>query len=69
MAYFDPSFVSDRPTLRKRFARLFDTPFDRRSRRMAARIKTLRALSDAELAKLGIGRDDIVVHVFTGTIR
>ncbi len=69
MAYFDTNLVPDRPTLRRRLARLFDTPFDRRARRMAARIKVLRALSDAELAALGIRRDDIVVHVFTGTVR
>ncbi|KUF11992.1 hypothetical protein [Pseudoponticoccus marisrubri] len=65
MAYFDPSFISDRRTLRQRVARLFDTPFDRRYRRVARRVEELRAMSDAELARLGIAREDILLHVFS----
>ncbi|WP_305971846.1 MULTISPECIES: hypothetical protein [unclassified Mameliella] len=66
MAYFDNGFVSNRITLRQRLARLFETPFDRRYRQRTARIDALRALSDAELSRRGIAREDILFHVFSG---
>lgn len=58
-AAFDPPRM-----LRKRMSRLFETPFDRRSRDLAARVADLRAKSDAELAELGLERRDILHHVF-----
>ncbi|WP_371036571.1 MULTISPECIES: hypothetical protein [unclassified Rhodosalinus] len=47
--------------------RIFDTPFDARTRELAARVARLRALSDAELAEIGLHRDDILRHVFSRT--
>jgi hypothetical protein len=43
---------------------LFETPFDRRAKRLANRVAELRALSDTELAAKGLRRDDILTHVF-----
>ncbi len=63
MAYFDHDYVAQ-PSVLRRLAALFDTPFDRRSRRLAAQVAELRALSDAELEALGIAREDILFHVF-----
>lgn len=69
MAYFDHSLHSERNTVVSRLARLFETPFDRRNRRLAARVAELRALSDQDLAALGIARDQILFHVFGGKSR
>lgn len=69
MAYFDPSFERStglRHTLGRMATRLFETPFDARQRRLAARVADLRALSDAELAARGLQRQDILFHVFGG---
>ena len=52
-------------SLRERVSRLFETPFDRRQRRLAARVDALRSLSDAELAARGLTRDQILFHVFS----
>ncbi|MBN7785604.1 MULTISPECIES: hypothetical protein [Ponticoccus] len=64
MAYFDHSFVSNRSTLRQRIERMFETPFDRRYRQRTEQIAKLRAKSDAELASMGLSREDILLHVF-----
>ncbi|MFZ5962923.1 hypothetical protein ACOXXX_08220 [Thalassococcus sp. BH17M4-6] len=68
MAYFDLSDAAARrpgPAAGLRFLRrLFDTPFDRRSREIARQLDALRALSDAELAQRGLARDEIALHVF-----
>ena len=69
MAFFDTDVFADRLRLRDLVARLFDTPFDRRARHVAARIRDLRALSDAELAQRGIARDAIPALVLSGQIR
>lgn len=69
MAYFDHSFTATQPGVIARFTRLFETPFDRRNRRLAARVTELRALSDQELAAMGIARDQILFHVFGGKQR
>ncbi|ETX14328.1 hypothetical protein OCH239_03270 [Roseivivax halodurans JCM 10272] len=64
MAFFDQSFST--PSARHwsgPFQRLFDTPFDLRSRRIRSRIAELRALSDEELSACGITRAEIVRHV------
>lgn len=63
MAYFDQDFTSSKRRFRDAIGRLFDTPFDSRSRRISARAAELRAMSDAELAALGIPRDQIILHV------
>ncbi len=44
--------------------RLFETEFDRRQRQLARKIAQYRAMDDQGLAKLGIKRDEIVMHVF-----
>ena len=64
MAYFDQNFTTARPGIFARVARLFETPFDRRSRQLAAEVAALRDLTDAELARRGIARDQILYHVF-----
>ncbi|MFZ7089492.1 hypothetical protein [Primorskyibacter sp. 2E233] len=66
MAFYDNSFPARQSTLRSRFARLFDTPFDRRQRQLTARMAYLRSLSDAQLSDLGMTRDTILIHVFGG---
>ena len=66
MAYFDQDFANPKRRFRDAIARLFETPFDRRSRFLAARVRLLRAMTDGELAKLGIQRDQILFHVFAG---
>ena len=66
MAYFDQDFTSSTRRFRDAIARLFETPFDRRGRFLAARVRLLRAMTDGELAKLGIQRDQILFHVFAG---
>lgn len=48
--------------LRARFGRAFDAYVARRSR--TDRIQALEAMSDAELAALGLRRDQIVQYVF-----
>lgn len=63
MAYFDQSFAEP---LTRRIARLFETPFARRQRQLAARVTELRALSDDELSRMGLRRDQILAHVFKG---
>ena len=63
MAYFDQDFTSPKRRFRDVIGCVFDTPFDRRSRLISARAAELRALSDAELAALGIPRDQIILHV------
>ena len=66
MAYLDPfATFPTTGTLRQRLARLLETPFDRRYRQRMAAIRSLRAKSDADLAALGLTRDDILNHVFT----
>ncbi|MCC1494575.1 hypothetical protein [Cognatishimia sp. F0-27] len=69
MAFYDPSFAPTRPTLRARIARLFETEFDRKARRLSDEVAALRALSDDALARRGIARDDILFHVFVGARR
>ncbi|MDA7425924.1 hypothetical protein [Thalassococcus lentus] len=64
MAFFDPAFTPSRPGLRSRLTALFETPFDRRSRQIAAEVAELRRRSDEELAQMGIRRDQILMHVF-----
>lgn len=49
MAYCENSFVSNRATLRKRLARAFESPFDRRYRQRAREIEALRKLSERDL--------------------
>ncbi|SMX50286.1 hypothetical protein [Maliponia aquimaris] len=66
MSSFDTSFVSSRSTLRQRIARMCEISFDRRYRQRAARAAQLRALSDADLAILGLAREDILFEVFSG---
>ena len=65
----DRDAVTSRPTpASPRIAalrRIFETPFDTRTRELAARVARLRALSDAELAEMGLHRDDILHHVFS----
>ena len=65
MAYFEHSLADTGKTLRDRLARLLETPFDRRQRRLAAQVDRLRALTDAELAARGLRRQDILLHVFS----
>lgn len=64
MAYFDHSFVSNGTNLRQRLGRMFETPFDRRYRQRTEQIARLRAKTDAELAAMGLTREDILLHVF-----
>ncbi|RAK15177.1 hypothetical protein [Salipiger aestuarii] len=52
--------------LSRRVARLFETPFARRQRALAARVAALRAMSDRELSERGLSRDTILPHVFGG---
>ncbi|MBS0124522.1 hypothetical protein [Thetidibacter halocola] len=66
MAYFDTDLSLTGKGVRDLLARLFETPFDRRQRRLAARVAALRALSDADLAARGLRRDEILFHVFSG---
>lgn len=54
------------PALFKRLSQLLETPFDRRYRQRTAEIAALRLKSDADLAAMGIAREDIVAHVFAG---
>ncbi len=61
MALIDQMFHEP---LTRRIARLFDTPFERRQRALAARVAELRAMSDGELAQRGLTRDVILPHVF-----
>jgi len=64
MAYYDQSFHG--PTLRERLTRLLETSYERRYRQRTETIAALRAKSDAELAQMGLTRDDILAHVFAG---
>ncbi|MBP0481073.1 hypothetical protein [Sagittula salina] len=71
MAYIDQSAIRfsgqfTGSTLRQRIARMLETPFDRRYRQRTAAITALRAKSDADLAAMGLTREDIVSHVFSG---
>ena len=66
MAFYDLSPTPRRASLVARLARLLDTPFDRRQRRLCARAAQLRALSDRQLAEIGLTRDTILLHVFRG---
>lgn len=69
MAYFDTSFERTsglRHSLSAILSNIFETPFDTRQRRLAAKVSELRALSDGELAQLGMQRQDILFHVFGG---
>lgn len=72
MAFFDefqprpmslPSVASVTETLRG----LFETPFARRNRMISEQIRELRSLSDDQLSKRGLTRDDIIPHVFGRT--
>ena len=47
---------------------LLETEFDRRSRRLSQRVAALRGMSDDDLARLGLTRDQIIPYVF-GTPR
>ncbi len=60
--------VSKRPSFRQRLALLFDTPFERRYRARRDSIAALQALSDTELAAMGLERGEIVSHVFRGGV-
>ena len=64
MAYFEPVLTQNSRGWRALLSRLFETPFDRRMQSLKDELSKLRALSDAELAELGISRDDILGHVF-----
>lgn len=66
MSSLDTSFVSCRSTLRQRLARMCETSFDRGYRQRTARAAQMRALSDADLALLGLSREDILFAVFSG---
>jgi uncharacterized protein YjiS (DUF1127 family) len=57
-----------RPSFRQRLALLFDTPFERRYRARRESIAALQAMSDAELAAIGLERGQIVAHVFRGGV-
>ncbi len=57
-----PSVAPRLRAWRDRVARAFDAYCDVRSRR--GQIEALQALSDPELAALGMKRDDILAHVF-----
>lgn len=63
MSLFDAS-LAPRPSLASLLARLFETPFDRRSRALRGEVEALRSLSDQELAQRGLTRETIVLHVF-----
>lgn len=69
MALMDINFAKTRSPLADFVARVFETPFDRRQKRIAARIKMLRALSDTDLAARGLRRQDIIPHVFASMKR
>ncbi|APZ51600.1 hypothetical protein [Salipiger abyssi] len=62
MTYFTDHSLAE--PLSRRLARIFDTPFAERQRRLAARVAALRALDDGELAEMGLRRDQILAHVF-----
>lgn len=68
MAFFDDVHLTRPAALASRAVQglkaLWDTPFDRRNRRLAARVAQLRALDDAQLARIGLSRDEIIPHVF-----
>ncbi len=64
MAFYDDLLTRERPSLRTWVSRMIETPFDRRQRSLASRVEMLRAKSDAELAELGLQREDILFHVF-----
>ncbi|WP_425098939.1 hypothetical protein [Tropicibacter sp. S64] len=68
MALLDTS-LTPRPTLSARLARLFETPFDRRSRALSDEVARLKALSDQELAAHGLSRETILFHVFGARAR
>lgn len=53
-----------RARLSRALSRLLDTPFDRRARTLARRVEALRGLSDAELNRMGLSREDILGYVF-----
>ncbi|EPX78866.1 hypothetical protein [Salipiger mucosus] len=67
MAHFD-QIAAPREPLLQRVGRLLDTPFDARQRRLARRVAELRGMTDAQLARRGLTRDEIIPHVF-GTRR
>ena len=65
MAYVDQfAFHGTSSSLRQLVSRLFETPFDRRYRQRTAEIRALRAKTDADLAAMGLMREDILSHVF-----
>ncbi|MFY0622056.1 MAG: hypothetical protein JXQ89_10205 [Pelagimonas sp.] len=65
MAYSDvTSAPSALARLMSQLTSLIETPFDRRQRRIAQRIATLRAMTDDQLARRGVRRDDIIKYVF-----
>lgn len=66
MSSLDTSFVSCRSTLRQRIARMCETSLERRYRQRTARAAQLRALSDADLALLGLSHEDILFAAFPG---
>ncbi|GGB18660.1 hypothetical protein [Allosediminivita pacifica] len=64
MAFYDDLMTRERPSLRNWVARIVETPFDRRQRQLASQVEALRSKSDAQLAELGLQREDILFHVF-----
>ncbi|MFW2587608.1 hypothetical protein [Sagittula sp. SSi028] len=65
MAYVDLfSAQNTGSALRQRLSRIFETPFDRRYRQRKEAIAALRSKSDADLAAMGLTREDILSHVF-----
>ena len=53
-----------RPSFRGLLKRLIETPFDQRSAEIADQLDDLRSLSDAELEKRGLRREEIAFHLF-----
>ncbi|CUH76616.1 DUF1127 domain-containing protein [Tropicibacter naphthalenivorans] len=65
MAYVDHTASPVLSTLRETLSRLLETPFDRRLRARQTRIAQLRAMTDSELANMGLTRDAILPYVFS----
>jgi uncharacterized protein YjiS (DUF1127 family) len=66
MAFYEyRSPLAALPRLQAAVMAVWVTPFDRRQKRIARRIEEMRALSDDQLAKLGLRREDILSHVFS----
>lgn len=63
MAYFDQTYAPKHSFVTV-LKNLFETPFDRKNKEIAAKVAELRGLSDAQLSEMGITRSEILVHVF-----